>query len=178
MGDALRKQLLKAGLANKKQAKAAEADQRKKAKEARKAGLDSDTDTLSEAQQALEQKRAADRARAEAQEAERRRHELEAQARDLALNHAIPCPEGDIPYHFADGTQIRTLMVTMEFRDKLSKGKLAIVSVDGEYRFVPAETAERIVERIPEMVVCHHTESEKKQEGPYADHPIPDDLVW
>lgn len=61
------------------------------------------------------------------------------------------------------------------------KGALAVVRLGRNFELVPPATADRIAERDPTLVVVLNAESPPPAESapdPYADYPVPDDLMW
>lgn len=176
----LRNQLLNMGLVSEKQVKKAEKDVRK---EQRKQQNHPQGDaTPSDAQRARSEKLARDQELNREKAALAKQKEITAQIRQLILAHRVALPDGDmegeIPYHFSDSSRVKRLMVTSDLRDQIAAGRLAIVRRDGEYDLVPAEVAEKIRLRDASFVVLFHRADTKSPDAPYADHPIPDDLVW
>lgn len=164
----LRDQLMKAGLADKKKAKAAEREARKRDKqraaEQRKAKGETTPD---EAAAAYEAKLAADRQRAQelnaAREAERLAHERQQQAIDLVDGRGTREGFGDEPYYFAVAphTTIHALRVGEALRAKLATGQMGIVrpTPRARYYFVMARAdCLRVQELWPALVVCLHAE--------------------
>ncbi|HOZ47903.1 MAG TPA: DUF2058 family protein [Candidatus Hydrogenedentes bacterium] len=164
MGDLLRQQLLKKGLATKKQVKAAETVLRQQAAETRKAQqagetVETEQDAVAElAAKAHAEKAARDQALNEARELERAEREAEAQVRDLIRRHRIEVSRGNVAYHFAHGKTVKALDVTEDTQRDLREGHLAIAFLDGKYEFVTADVAYRILDRMPEAIVCLHDE--------------------
>ena len=156
MGNSLQDQLLKAGLANEKQAKKAKAGQVPK-----KRGKKGQAPVLSEstraAQQAMAEKAERDRALNERRKAEAERKARMAQIRQLIEQNRLPREEGEIGYNFVDGGKVRKLFVTPEIQTKLGKGHLEIVRLDGRYEVVPADVAEKIRARDAACVVARPT---------------------
>jgi uncharacterized protein YaiL (DUF2058 family) len=65
-------------------------------------------------------------------------------------------------------------------REQITRGVLAIVRCDGKYELVPTEIAERIREREAKAVVNLNATAEPStpEDDAYADHKVPDDLMW
>ena len=179
MSDSLRDQLLKKGLATKKQAKAAAAESRKTAKAARKKGGEDETSGAHEYSDKQKERAARDRELNRERDEVRRAKELEAQIRDLITRNRVRCDKGDITYHFTHGTHVKKIAVDEDARRQLGDGRLAIAVFDDEYHLVPADAAEKILERLPGVVVCFNEPNDKPDENdPYAEFEVPDDLTW
>ena len=182
MSLSLREQLLAAGLSTKKQAKQIEQQQRQQAWR------------NPETPAAVEQKRAAAHAQAQATKAARdqelnrkRQEEAErrarwAQIKQLIEQHAIPRPESEECFNFVDGRKIRRISADAALREQIISGAVAIVRCEGKYHLVPAETAARIGEREPRAVVALNQQmdkpSETSEDDPYKNFVVPDDLKW
>jgi uncharacterized protein YaiL (DUF2058 family) len=148
----LRDKLVKAGLANKKQAREARADARQERKQ--RGGARADKQVLQDQQARYEQK-LADQASAakereellHRQQAEREHHN---RLQNLVRSHAITKIFGnDRPFYFVGrDRRIRRLNTTWELASRLASGQLAIVEVDDDPRrdfaLVDAATAERL----------------------------------
>ena len=178
MGNSLQDQLLKAGLANEKQAKKAKAAQVPK-KRGKKGQAPVLNETTRAAQQAMAEKAERDKALNEKRKAEAERKALAAQVRQLIEHNRLPRDEGEIGYNFVDGGKVRKVFVTADMRARLGNGRLDIVRLDGRYEVVTADIAEKIRARNATFVVAHPTsEPEPAEDDPYKDFKVPDDLMW
>ena len=178
MANSLQDQLLKAGLADAKQAKKAKAG--KRAPKGKKGQRDP---VLSEsalaAQRALEEKAERDRALNLERKAAAERKALVAQIRQLIEQNHLPRDEAEEAYHFVDEGKLRSLRVTPAQRDQLAGGRVDIVRDEDRYELVPAEVAEKIRTRDPERVMARPAaESTPAEDDPYAAYQVPDDLMW
>jgi uncharacterized protein YaiL (DUF2058 family) len=181
MSDSLRDQLLKAGLVSKKQAKEAQVQVRKKAKQARHAQKSGKhitaTDSAAyDAAKARRDKVARDRELNRTREAAREQKALQAQVRELIACHQANVPDGDIAYHFIEGKHIKHIYVTAEQHGLLCQGRLAIAAVDDQHFLIPTEVGEKLLRIAPNTWV--YIARQRNGDDPYADHPIPDDLRW
>lgn len=172
----LKSQLLKAGLADEKQA-------RKVAHEKRQEAKNPGTETAQLlAQQALAEKSGRDRALNLAQEQQKAAKALAAQIRQLAEAHRIERKGGDVAYQFTDLRKIKKLYVTPAQQEQLVRGQVAIVRLGENYELVPAVVAEKIRTRdVAAVVVLNARPSgtaNQTGDDPYADYKIPDDLMW
>ena len=178
MTKSLQDQLLSSGLVDQKELKRHQRDKRKQAKQQGKGPVPVD-----------EIKLAAQQARAEQAERDRQRnlelHEkaqqkaIAAQILQLIASHRI-VRSGDIAYQFVDGGKIKKLQVSNLLQRQLARGQIAIVRDRESYQLIPAAIAAKIAERDAQAVlVLHQAEAEAVDEDdPYADYPIPDDLMW
>ncbi len=189
----LRDQLLKTGLASKEQAKKAEKQakskthqqQKQKRKKKKPAKVEAETvDTESAAYlaaKAQEEEMARAKELNRQKQVERQQKELLAQVRDLIEHNKVNDYKADIDYHFIDGKFARQIHVNAKQQQQLANGQLAITVLDEDaYYIVQANIAEKLLERLPEVVVCFNKEKEKTSEAddPYANYKVPDDLMW
>lgn len=175
----LQDQLMKAGLADEKAAKAIQKEKHKQRKQQPK-GTAQVNETQARAQQARAEKAERDRQLNQQRQMEAERKAVRAQIRQLIDSNRIPRNKGESPYQFVHEKKIKKLFVDDAMVDQLSRGRLAVVSLDDQYDVVPEGVARKIMERDPAVVVALH---ERKQDDtatddPYADYQIPDDLMW
>lgn len=153
MGNPLQEQLLKAGLATKKQAKKAEHEKRISRKQNQGNSSAVTANTAREEQAAKEQRnRELNLQRAE----ETRQREFKAQVKQLIETNRLPRDDRGEPYHFAEQNRIKRIFVAEEMADQLSRGQLAIVRLGPGYEVVPAKVARQIASRDREAVVVFH----------------------
>jgi uncharacterized protein YaiL (DUF2058 family) len=183
MGNALRDQLLKAGLVTDKQVKKAVKEKRKEVNQRQaRAQTEPTEEARLQAQRIQAEKVERDRQlNLQRQEAAEQKA-VAAQVRQLVETHKIPLTEGDIPFNFVDGTTVKRLYVTISLRDKISCGQLAIVKVEGRYELIAAEAAEKIRKRHAASLVLWNelqaAPEPKSGDDPYAGYEVPDDLMW
>lgn len=196
MNNALRDQLLKAGLVTEQQVK--KADEKRTApkrkgkknagKPARKQGskapakksnpeMDLASAYAARNQQERREREAAERAK---REAAARKKAIKNEIRDLVRRHQVNKPEADTPYNFLVGDKIKRVYVTPEQNSALARGELAIVFQDGKRCLIPAESAARIHELDPERIIIRNTPEapDTGKDDPYAGYEVPDDLMW
>ena len=153
MGNPLQEQLLKAGLASKKQAKKAEHEKRISRKQ------NDGNSSAAVSNQAREEQAAKDQHNRELnlQRAEETRlREQKAQVKQLIETNRLPQDGRGEPYHFVEQNKIKRLFVSEEMTDQLSRGQLAIVKLGPGYEVVPAKAARQIASRDRESVVVFH----------------------
>ncbi len=179
MGNSLFDQLKKTGLVDERRAKKVKKEKYKKTRQQRQ------SDTVDQPRLLAQQARAekAERARKLNQQ---RKEEAEckalaAQVKQLVEMNRVTDREGDVVYRFTDANVVKQIHVTTELQQQLSRGRLAIVKLGERYELVPSAVAEKIRERDVNCVVfCSkgQSDSAKEKNDPYADYPVPDDLMW
>jgi len=178
MKNSMRDQLLRAGVASKKQAQKAGSEQRRKKKQARKnrassSGQDKDSFKLQQEKQA-----ARDRELNRQRQAEKERRAIAAQIRQLIEMNRLSRDDGEIAYNFADGKTVRKLYVTQALHKQLGRGRLSIVRLGEAYEIVPKAVADKISERDASVVVSSSQPEASEEDELYADYAVPDDLMW
>lgn len=154
MGNPLQEQLLKAGLASKKQAKKAEHEKRISRKQNQgesPAVVIADKVRQEQAAQAMRNRELNLQHLEEA-----RLREQKAQVKQLIETSRLPRDERGEPYHFVEQNKIKRLFVSEEMTDQLSRGQLAIVKLGPGYEVIPAKVARQIASRDPAAVVVFH----------------------
>lgn len=177
MSNALKEQLLKAGLADAKKLKAV-----KKAKHQEKVQAGKNKAVINEASVLAEQTRqqqvARDRELNQQKQAELQKKAIAAQVRQLINNNTIKA-QGDVAYNFTDGKLVKRIYVNNKLHDELSRGLLAIAKQDEQYALVPAAVAEKIQQRQSDSIIVLNVKQQQvNEDDPYADYQIPDDLMW
>ncbi|MDH4318405.1 MAG: DUF2058 domain-containing protein [Desulfobulbaceae bacterium] len=183
MGNSLTDQLLKTGLANKKQLNKAKQEQQQSKKKQQGKGKNA-------APEVSEVTRAAQKAKAEEaernrllnqQQQEQKKHkELDAQISQLIESNELMLEKGGSAYNFVDDNKIKKIYVSKAIREQLSRGTVAIVRHREKYHVVGGETADKISQRDASTVIFKN-EPKKKVEGeydPYEEFPVPDDIDW
>ncbi|MBT1449706.1 DUF2058 family protein [Glaciecola sp. XM2] len=182
----LQDQLLKAGLADKKQAQKAKKERHKqvKAKQQNKKAVIEDA-AKTAAEQARIAKQQKDRELAAQQRELKQQKEIKAQVINLIKVNAQPKNNGDVVLNFTDNNKVKRLYVSERTHKDVTAAKLAIVSYqDNEYELVPLPVADKIQTRMPQAVIyIANTASENRAQADadddwYADYDIPDDLMW
>jgi uncharacterized protein len=153
MGNPLQDQLLKAGLATKKQAKKAEHEKRISRKQ-NKGNNPAVPDHKMRDEQAAQKMhtRALNFQRDEAT----RLREQKAQVKQLIETNRLPQDGRGEPYHFVEQNKVKRIFVSAEMADQLSRGQLAIVKLASSYEVVPAKVAHQIANRDQEALVVFH----------------------
>lgn len=153
MGNPLQEQLLKAGLATKKQAKKAEHEKFISRKQNKGAMPVAPGNSARQEQAAQEvRNRELNQQRLD----ENRLREQKAQVKDLIETNRLAQDARGEPYHFVWQNKIKRIFVTEEMTGQLSRGLLAIVKLGNSFEVVPAKVAQQIARRDQEAVVVFH----------------------
>ena len=174
MAISLKDQLLKAGLADAKRARQADHARRQAAKGR------SDEDSAAElARRARVEQAEKDREANRQLQLAQEQKAIAAQIRQLIERHCI-ARGGDIAWQFTDGKRVKKIRVSEPQQYQLVHGQVAIVRRGDDYELVPAVVAEKIRQRDESMIVQLNSRrvEDKIEDDPYADYPIPDDLMW
>lgn len=182
MAGSLKDQLLKAGLASKKQAKDAELAKRREQKQNRSGSDPAERERAAAIEAARREKIAKDRELNEQRQAEKARRALRAEIRQLADQHRVaPSPNADVRYHFVRDGRVRSIWIDADLQRQLGAGTLRLVAVEQAFVLVPADIAERIAQRDPAALVPNEDRSgarNTEDDALYEQFPIPDDLHW
>ena len=177
MGNSLQDQLLKAGLANKKQAVKARKAQHNKQK-LKSAGKLEKSESEELAEKAREEQIARDRELNRIKQADAETKAVRAQIKQLIDLNKIQ-ERGEVEFSFTHGSSIKTLALQTEHKNALVKGQLAIVHLDNEYAIVPSAVADKIAQRDESLLVLRNSSNdESNANDEYADYEVPDDLMW
>ncbi|MFN2360816.1 MAG: DUF2058 domain-containing protein [Marinobacter sp.] len=175
----LQDQLLKAGLADEKKAKAIRNEKHKKRKQQPKGTVEINEAEV-RARQAKEEKAEKDRQLNLQHQKEAEKKAIQAQIRQLVETNRLDRSRGETSYQFVHDKKIKKIFVDDTMVDQLSRGRLAIVFVNDTYEIVAEGVARKIMERDESAVVVLHDRKSDDQgdDDPYAGYEIPDDLMW
>ena len=175
----LQDQLLKAGLADEKKAKAIRSEKRKKRKQQPKGAVEVN-EAETRARQAREEKAERDRQLNLERQRAAEKKAIQAQIRQLVETNRLDRSRGETSYQFVHDKKIKKLVVDDTMVDQLSRGRLAIVFVNDNYEIVAEGVARKIMERDESAVVVLHDrkQDDAGEDDPYAGYEIPDDLMW
>lgn len=186
MASSLQDQLLKAGLADKKQAKKIKQTKRKQDKIARTQKKVFENQAKTAVAQQLVEKKKRDQALNEEQKHEAEKKAIVHQIKQLITMNLLEKWQGDLAFNFTDGNKIKRLMVAPTVQQHLQRGKYAITRLDDDYAIVPMGVAMKILERDESGIVVYQAEDNDNNQNPatseeddwYADFEVPDDLMW
>lgn len=177
MALSLQEQLLKQGLVDDKKAKQMKQDKRRKDRQSKQKPPQpnevAERARAARAEQA-ERDRQANRERQEAAD----RKAIAAQIRQLVESHRLTREQGAVDYQFVDNRKIKKMLVSDVQQDQLARGRIAIARYGESYELVPAAIAEKIRQRGEDTIVVLNVPATEDEDDPYADYPIPDDLMW
>jgi hypothetical protein len=179
MTNSLQDQLLNSGLVDEKKLKQHKRAKRKQAKQQGKGPAPVDEVKVA-AQRALAVQAERGRELNKVLQQQAQQKAIAAQIVQLISSHRIERRGGDIAYQFADQGKIKKLQINDVLQRQLARGQIAIVRLAEDYQLIPAAIAAKISERDAEAVlVMHQSDTQDVDEDdPYADYPIPDDLMW
>ncbi|WP_238377111.1 DUF2058 domain-containing protein [Neptunomonas antarctica] len=176
MAISLQDQLLKAGLANKQQAKKAKAQNKKTSKQDKAASV---ADTQRSLEQTRQEKIARDKALNKRRDEEKENKASASEARQLILHHKINISnKAEIGYRFVDGKLVKNLYITSDLQNQLARSQLIISKLEDKYYLIPADIADRVEVRQPDWIIRIKPAEKPAEDDPYADYVIPDDLMW
>jgi uncharacterized protein YaiL (DUF2058 family) len=182
MNNPFQDQLLKAGLVTKKQVQKVKQDKNRKRKQMQQHSKKEkvvDENRL-KAQQAVEEKARRDRELNKKKEDQARQKAISIEINQLIENNCLDRDETcEIVYNFEHNKKVKRIYVNAEMKQQIVKGKLGIARIEGRYELVPKTIAEKIQQRNEKRVVIFSDdEAIANENDPYADHQIPDDLMW
>ena len=78
---------------------------------------------------------------------------------------------------------MKTLYVSQQLHQDIIAGRLAIARLDDKYVLLPLVVADKIRQRDASYIIDtvdseKVSDSDTEADDPYADYPIPDDLMW
>lgn len=181
MSNPFQEQLLKAGIVSKQQVQKAQQDKNKTQKQLRNNKKIKVVDEARlKAQKVAEEKAKRDRELNQAKQEHARQKAMSAEIDQLITNNRIERDEScEIAYNFEHRKKIKRIYLNEAMRKQVIEGKLCIARITGQYELVPKSIAEKIQQRNEKRVVLFRQEQQAPAEGdPYAEHQIPDDLMW
>ncbi|MEE9444835.1 MAG: DUF2058 domain-containing protein [Cocleimonas sp.] len=199
MAGSLQDQFLAAGLVKKQKAKNIQTAKKKAQKQSRVNNTALVDEAGDLAKQAQDEQRQKSQALNKQNKVEAEQKEVLAQIRQIITLNSIKKAPKEMTedklstYNFTHNNKIKTLYISPQNHDLVSRGVIAIASLEEggteTYHLIPAEAANKINERNSEAVVLLNaflskdksvtTESElEKEEDPYAGFEVPDDLMW
>ncbi|MCH2192033.1 MAG: DUF2058 domain-containing protein [Gammaproteobacteria bacterium] len=177
MSNSLKDQLLKAGLVKKQDVKK---QPKKKAPQVAKKNRKKPSENTLRTQRQMLDKAKKDKKLNEQKRIEAEKKALFAQIKQLVNGSKVNRKDGEKSYNFTFGKKVKTIYVTDEQHAQLSKDQLVIIHLDNDvFELVPKVVATKITERdATRVVVNEQADSNPKEDDPYADYEIPDDLMW
>ncbi len=185
MANSLQDQLLNAGLSNKQKARKINSAKKKAVNKSRKEKTSLKNEAADLAEKARqEQLRKSQQSNTE-QNQQAKQKAIVAQIRQIIELNSIEKAKGDQghAYNFTDDNKIKTVYVSVQNHDLISRGRIAIAKLEQTYHLIPMEAANKINERDSRSIILLNDprKSDDDQtigDDPYADYQIPDDLMW
>lgn len=194
MKGSLQDQLLGVGLIKKQEAKNIKTAKKKAVKQSRV----NNAELTNEAAELAEKARLEEQRKSQELNAKRKRQTeqkaVQAQIRQIIeINSIKPANEkapddSELTYNFTDNKKIKTIQVSPENHNLISRGIIAIAKLvtgdNDSYHLIPAEAARKINQRDSTSIVLLNAFSERESidkdnaDDPYASYQIPDDLMW
>ena len=186
MASSLQDQLLKTGLADKKQAKKIKQNKRKQEKIARTQKKVIENTTKTTVANQLEQKKLRDLALNQEQKLNADKKAIAHQIKQLITMNLVENWQGELAFNFTDGNKIKRLLVTPLVQQHLQRGHCAIIRLEDGYAIVPMGVALKILERDESGIVVYQANDNDNNQTPatpddddwYGDFEVPDDLMW
>ncbi len=173
MAISLQDQLLKAGVASKKQANTAKADKRKK-KGKKTTAIDPEIALKLQAE-----KREKDRLLNLENERQKTIKANLARARQIVQSQNVSIPkDAEIAHQFSHLNFVKVIYVDKQLQSQLFCGQLTIIFMDDKYSLIPTDQAVRVNELQSDWVVALPEKDTPDEDDPYAAYEIPDDLMW
>lgn len=181
MSNPFQDQFLKAGLVNKQQVqKANQAKSKKKKQQKNNKKIKVVDENKIQAQKAADEKAKRDRELNKRKEEQARQKATSAEIDQLIKSNRIERDPGcEIAYNFEHQKKIKRIYLNEEMQKQVVSGKLGIARITGQYELIPKAIAEKIQQRNEKRVILfEEAEQEVDANDPYAEHQIPDDLMW
>jgi uncharacterized protein YaiL (DUF2058 family) len=182
----LQDQLLKSGLVSEEQLKKSKSNARKQNKRKPKQSKATRakpavSDASRAAGAASAERRSRDRALNQARNAERDRRTRLGQLRAVLDEHRMNGAEGEIKHFYQSGKKIKQIWVDKQQQQGLIDGKLFVAVLEGRGHLLKRELEARLLKIDPEQQDIRIVNADSGAAGSddaYADHPVPDDLMW
>lgn len=181
MNNPFQDQLLKAGLVTKKQVQKAQQDKNRKKKQQKQQSKKTKVvdEAKLKAQRAAEEKAQRDRELNRKKEQQAKAKATSIEINQLIENNCLKRDEScDIVYNFEHNKKVKRIYVDAAMKQQIINGSLGIARIEGRYELVPKNIAEKIQQRNEKRIVIFDEEDSVDENDPYAEHQIPDDLVW
>ena len=182
MGNPFQDQLLKAGLVTKKQVQKVQQDKNRKRKQQQQQSKKEQVvdEVKIKAQRKAEEKAKRDRELNKRKEEQARQKAISIEINQIITDNCLARDEScEIIYNFEHNKKVRRIYVDEGMKQQIIQGKLGIARIEGRYELVTKNVAEKIQKRNEKRVVIFSDDQKTDNENdPYAEHQIPDDLMW
>ena len=125
-----------------------------------------------------DEKKARDQALDTERKARRLKAEKLAQVRDMVKSNQIDRgPDAQrVDFRFTYGKKIRPFPVSSDVKDRLARGMIGLIELDGTICIFPRDVLDKCIERLEGQDNFSHLAKLEAQDDDYP--PIPDDLDW
>lgn len=182
MAGSLQDQLLKAGLADKKQSQKIKQEKRKKAKIQRTQKRVETNQTKESVQRAVDAKKEKDRELNQATKALAEKKAIAHQIAQIVEMNKLNVQDGEIVFNFTHENKIKRIYVTQSIQDNIQNGKLVIAVQGDGYAVIPKQAGDKISQRDDSVVIFEangdDAQASTEEDDWYADFKVPDDLMW
>lgn len=181
MSNPFQEQLLKAGLVSKQQVQKAQQDKQKaKKQQHNNKKIKVVDESKIQAQKAADEKALRDRELNQKKQEQARQKAISAEIDQLITSNRIERDDScDIAYNFEHQKKIKRIYINADMQKQIAQGKLGIARITGQYELIPKAIAEKIQQRNDKRVILFSDQqATDNNNDPYAEHQIPDDLMW
>ena len=176
----LQEQLLKAGLANKQNAKQIRSEKRKKNKAVRKGQVSAETGLQEQLKAQKSEQADKDLALNKDIKASLDHKAELAKVKQMLTQLQIKDFAGELAFNYVQQSKVKTLYVNDVNQNALIKGRIGICVFEQTIYLIAAKAIEIIksVDQKYVLLLNDNQPVEVDEEDPYADFEIPDDLMW
>ena len=180
MSNPFQEQLLKAGIVSKQQVHKAQQEKKKVTKHQRnnKKAVVVDENKL-KTQKAAEAKAQRDRELNQKRQDQATQKAISTEIDQLItanrIKRDVSC---DVSYSFEHRNKIKRIYINADMQKQIAQGKLGIARIAGSYELIPGAIADKIQQRNEKRLVIFKEEQKADEENAYAEHQVPDDLMW
>lgn len=181
MSNPFQEQLLKAGLVSKQQVQKAQQDKQKaKKQQHNNKKIKVVDESKIQAQKAADEKALRDRELNQKKQEQARQKAISAEIDQLITSNHIERDDScDLAYNFEHQKKIKRIYINADMQKQIAQGKLGIARITGQYELIPKAIAEKIQQRNDKRVILFSDQqATDNNNDPYAEHQIPDDLMW
>jgi len=182
MGISLQDQLLKAGMVDKKKAQKADKARRKQRNAEKKGGAADVNESKKNVEAETAKKILRDRELNKQKQDALEQKAIASQILQLVNSNKLIWEENesDLAYNFADDSKVQKILVPKKIHLQLGSGVLSIAKMSEYYFVIPSIVARKIIERDETIIIDTVKEDAvlDKEDDPYADYQVPDDLMW
>ena len=176
----LQEQLMKAGLADEKNAKKIRKEKNKTNKAVRKRQQAADTSLQDDLKAKKLAQQQLDNEKNRTIQAQIELKSEHGKVRQMINQLHISDYSGAVTFNYVQDNKVKTLEVNQQSYNALTKGQIGLCVLDGKMFVMPAVVIEKIqaVDTAYVLILNENTSDIVDEDDPYADFQIPDDLMW